>query len=324
MSEGLVSEDLASASKLTEATRDAAVLLSAGQMLRQARVNAGVHVAALAVTLKVPVKRLEALEDDNMALLPDTVFVRALASSVCRTLKVDSGLILERLPKVASPLLNSSEGAINRSINRPIRMATPAGRFHFFELLKAPWAMGVLLLLVGAACIYIWPKPLSRAGFDVPATAPLLPVSVDLGVLKDASASKKTSSGAIHSVNDVAGVTTAVHIKEQNPAMENRNMANFEVTAPRDFSLIALNTTPPPNSIVVFKATGQTWVEVKTVNGITILKKLLNDGEVAGATGTLPLTVIVGRADVTQVEVRGRQVDLSTIAKSNVARFEVN
>ena len=89
MSDGSRFKDLNSSLHLTEVQMNADSQLSAGQMLKQARVNAGLHVAALAVTLKVPVKRLEALEDDNMVLLPDVVFVRALASSVCRTIKVD-------------------------------------------------------------------------------------------------------------------------------------------------------------------------------------------------------------------------------------------
>ena len=55
---------------------------TAGSLLRQAREAAGIHIAALAVSLKVPVKKLEALEQDRFDLLPDAVFVRALASSM--------------------------------------------------------------------------------------------------------------------------------------------------------------------------------------------------------------------------------------------------
>ena len=36
--------------------------LTAGALLRQAREAAGLHIAALAVSLKVPVKKIEALE----------------------------------------------------------------------------------------------------------------------------------------------------------------------------------------------------------------------------------------------------------------------
>ena len=83
MSEGFAIEDAVSSSNLGSNQSALDPVVSAGQLLRQARINAGLHVAALAVTLKVPVKRLEALEEGNMALLPDILFARALASSVC-------------------------------------------------------------------------------------------------------------------------------------------------------------------------------------------------------------------------------------------------
>lgn len=319
MSDGLRVEDLTSTSHLTQTQMDGSSQLSAGQMLKQARVNAGLHVAALAVILKVPVKRLEALEDDNMAFLPDVVFVRALASSVCRTLKVDSTPILEKLPKASSPRLNSQYG----SINMPIRTATSVGKLNFLEFLKAPWVIGVLLLLIGAATIYSWPESLSKTSFETQATALLSPVGVDLPVRQDANTAAKLVPSAV-AANEVASLATHALSKETILAADNQSPKNSDMATPNSFALIATNTAVPTNSIVVFKATGQTWVEVKSVNGITILKKLLNDGELAGATGTLPLTVIVGRADVTQVEVRGKQVDLALIAKSNVARFEVN
>ncbi|WP_457306933.1 helix-turn-helix domain-containing protein, partial [Polaromonas sp. P5_E6] len=38
---------------------------TAGTLLREAREAAGIHIAALAVSLKVPVKKLEALELDR-------------------------------------------------------------------------------------------------------------------------------------------------------------------------------------------------------------------------------------------------------------------
>ena len=72
---------------------------NAGILLREAREAQGVHVAALAVALKVPVRQIEALEDDRIDLLPDLVFARALAASVCRQLKIDPQPVLARLPQ---------------------------------------------------------------------------------------------------------------------------------------------------------------------------------------------------------------------------------
>lgn len=325
MSEGFVIQDSNSTSNPTSEHLNSSPSLTAGQMLKQARVDAGLHVAALAVMLKVPVKRLEALEDGNMEQLPDIVFVRALASGICRTLKVDSAPILARLPKAALPRLNLDDG----SINRPIRMASPAGTPQLLDFLKAPWLIGVLLLVVGAALIYLWPRSPSPASFDTNAASSVLPASVsnstmDLPAQSDNSTPGKLVLSTVEPLTDVSVGMAPTQSKELIATTDNLAAANTDSGVSNTFALVTTNTSIPANSIVVFKATGQTWVEVKSVNGITILKKLLNDGESAGASGTLPLTVIVGRADVTQVEVRGKPINLSTIAKSNVARFEVN
>ena len=57
--------------------------------------------------------------------------------------------------------------------------------------------------------------------------------------------------------------------------------------------------------------------------GVVQLRKNLSNGESAFATGALPLSVVVGRADVTEVSVRGQVFDLAPHAKDNVARFQV-
>jgi cytoskeleton protein RodZ len=86
----------------------------AGAMLRAAREAAGLHVAALAVSLKIPVRRLEALEAERWDELPGAVFTRALAASVCRNLKIDPEPVLARLP--AAPRSHPPPTARRRNI----------------------------------------------------------------------------------------------------------------------------------------------------------------------------------------------------------------
>ena len=52
---------------------------SAGVQLRAARERQGLHVAALAAAIKIPQRKLEALEADRYDELPDATFTRALA-----------------------------------------------------------------------------------------------------------------------------------------------------------------------------------------------------------------------------------------------------
>jgi cytoskeleton protein RodZ len=57
---------------------------TAGRLLREARERQGLHIAALAASIKVAQKKLELLEADRFDALPDATFTRALAQTVCR------------------------------------------------------------------------------------------------------------------------------------------------------------------------------------------------------------------------------------------------
>jgi cytoskeleton protein RodZ len=87
---------------------------------------------------------------------------------------------------------------------------------------------------------------------------------------------------------------------------------------------IPANGTPPSTSgLVVFKASGPSWVQVTDAKGTVTLRRLMAAGETAGASGSPPLAVTVGSASATSVQVRGKPYDLAAVAKDNVARFEV-
>ena len=70
---------------------------TAGALLRQARQAQGMHIAVLAAAIKVSQRKLEALEGDRLDELPDATFTRALAQTVCRTLKIDPAPVLALL-----------------------------------------------------------------------------------------------------------------------------------------------------------------------------------------------------------------------------------
>jgi cytoskeleton protein RodZ len=79
----------------------------------------------------------------------------------------------------------------------------------------------------------------------------------------------------------------------------------------------------PTTGIVVLRTRGESWVEVVDAKGVVAVRKIMAPGETAGASGALPLSVTVGKADRTQVEVRGKAFDLKPVSKDNVARFVV-
>jgi cytoskeleton protein RodZ len=290
---------------------------SAGVLLRRAREAAGLHVAALAVSLKVPVRKLEALEEDRYDLLPDAVFTRALASSVCRTLKIDPQPVLERLPQTAKPRLIQDHDGINAPFRSP---SDGVGPHPWLEQLSKPVFLAVFALLLGAVVLIFLPdlrreetvaaapnKGADSAG--APMAQPVVIQSVPPAAEPAAAPAPTVTQALAPSTPQVSptAVVTPAALPPVNPAPTVTNVA----------------ATAPGTGLVVFRTKGPSWIEVTDGKGVVTLRKLMTAGESAGASGALPLTVTVGSSNNTAVEVRGKSFDLAPVSRDNVARFEV-
>lgn len=323
--------------------------VSAGALIRQAREAAGMHIAALAVSLKVPVKKLEALEQDRFDLLPDAVFVRALASSVCRTLKIDAASVLDRLPQTAAPKL-IYQGA---GINAPFRAPGDGPGPTIWAQVSRPAVLAGLAFLLGALVLIFLPavKPEGLVDKVVSAASPSFPAPS--GVLSNRAAANdegvKMGGDAPGQVLESASVppaqTTSVSAAPSPAAPTEKEKGNTSLVAAAPSAVptpVALpvasavsasanavtaaapsQMTSSASGLLTLRAKGESWVEVVDAKGVVVVRRILTAGEVVGVSGALPLTAVVGRADATQVTVRGQPLDLAPIARDNVARFEV-
>ncbi|WCM91979.1 helix-turn-helix domain-containing protein [Acidovorax sp. NCPPB 2350] len=292
---------------------------AAGNMLRHGREHAGVHVAALAVALKVPVHKLEALEAGQLGGFPDAVFVRALASSVCRTLKIDPVPVLALLPQNQVPRLSSHEG-INASFKPGSTKlvsssAAPGSR-------KAAFAV-VLLLLAAVALVFVprdWLDRLSSPSSSVVSTA-VHSDSAGLSPQQD-PASGPAVTGA--TVSESIALRPESTITSAGASVPVAAIASAAVaSAPTESSSTAASANEETQALLVIRAKGESWVQVRSAGGATVLQRVLGSGESVSIPGAPPWSVVVGKADATEVQVRGKSMDLAAIARENVARFEV-
>jgi cytoskeleton protein RodZ len=290
---------------------------SAGAMLKAARENQSMSIAALAAALKVPVKKLEALECDRYELLPDLVFVRALAASICRSLNIDPAPILASLPSPTDMHLSPKAPAMSVPFRVPrVRLGASFG-----DHLSKRLIFVVLLLLSGVLVLVFAPTPqfvnlvgsqLSDVNVASTQSAPVLQTMATTIPLPSGAAS-----------NDL----TPALIRQNQHKGPNQGSVGSGAIAPvlvsnmptRDASTVLAEAV----GLVVFKARGASWVEVVDATASVKLRKTLAQGDVVSASGVAPLSVVVGRADVVDVQWRDKPVDLIPIIKENVARFEV-
>ncbi|MEJ2803319.1 helix-turn-helix domain-containing protein [Comamonadaceae bacterium PP-2] len=311
--------------------------VSAGQMLREARERAGLHLASLAAVLKVPVQRLEALEADRYDQLPGMAFVRGLASSMSRTLKLDVNEVLARLPKSEAATLKQDHtvAAVSRSRSLPSHAGGYGGRSRLTRIL----GVLVVVLLLGAAAIVFLPQVRGLAATDdstqpVPAEgggagvgtldgAPAGDGSVAAPAAGDATASGGSLALTTLMPGPVSTPSTAPAAPVPNaaaaPAAGAAATTPAAPTVPAGQGVLGTPTT----GTIVFSAVGESWVEVLDGNRLPLLRRTLQVGEKVGVSGAEPLSVTVGHSTNVKVEVRGQPFNINTYQRGNVARFQV-
>lgn len=298
--------------------------VTAGALLRDAREAAGLHIAALAVALKVPVAKLEALEADNFSALPDMVFVRALASSVCRTLKIDPQAVLALLPQGEGPRLSAGDVGLNAPV-KGFAGRSSAAPFKGAGTRSFVWAVG--LLLIGAALMMFLPRGLDAdlsALLKQPETTTKIPVptgNVAQEISVAVGAEQRVPSAA-PAPAPAAGVGVELpageSIKPAGIASHPIVLPSVEASAPS-----SAPAADAPSGVLAFKARSESWIQVRDAAGALVLQRNLAPNELVSVSGVLPLAVVIGRADATEVFVRGKPYDIGPVSRENVARFEV-
>ncbi len=271
---------------------------SAGAMLRTARERRGMHIAALAAAIKVPQRKLEALEADRYDELPDMTFTRALAQSVCRTLKVDMQPVLDRLPQttVASPKLEH----VGTGLNAPFRERPGRAEPTDWGWLRKPVVWGTLLVLAAAVALALLPERWLGGVLrgKVPVGAKPAAVVSDVVTLPTSSAAAPAASAVVFAPPEAASAPALVPTSSDAPAV-----------------------VP---SLLAVSAGAESWVEVQDARGQMLLSRSLAAGESVAVDGNLPLRVTIGNSAATQLSFRGNPVDLARHTRDNVARLQLN
>lgn len=289
---------------------------SAGDMLRQAREAHGLDVAVVAAALKVPVQKIEALEDDDIDALPDPVFARALAASMCRALRIDPRPVLAKLPDVRNPGLHTQPAM-------PSFRTSSMQRSGGGGLISKSLLLVVGLLLVAAAALF-W---LPQSALDQ------VSASVDRIMNKGGASSSAESKAEVEAPMAAVAPGTTVEPAAQAAASAPSQSAGPQLaTASTPAAPVAPSAPAPAASsdaaasgqLIVFNVRTESWISVTDAGGKQLLQRTVPAGETVALDGTPPLKVIVGRAAGVDVQVRGKAFDLAPLTRGGtVARFEV-
>jgi cytoskeleton protein RodZ len=271
---------------------------SAGTLLRNARQAQGLHIAALAASIKVAPRKLELLEAGRYDELPDATFTRALAQTMCRALKIDPVPVLALLPEAS----NSRLELVSEGLNAPFRDRPGRAVAEDWSAALRPAVWLPLIVVLAALALYFLPPGLLGS----------LP-----GAAAPASGAQPASAAA--ATGTVREVVSPMSIAPEAPAAS----ASSAASAPAVVPAPVLAQTPPPASLLQVRASQSSWVEVLDATGQSLVSRTVQPGETVDLDGRLPLRLKIGNVAGTQLSFRGEPVSLAPYTRDNVARFEL-
>jgi len=290
--------------------------VTAGSLLREARLAKGLHIAALATSIKVAPRKLELLEADRFDELPGATFTRALAQTVCRTLKIDSAPVLALLPQPADQGLSQ----MSLGLNAPFRDKPGRRVPSDLQFLKSPVVLAAAVLLLASVLLYLlpagWVTELTQGmradaptTVSEPASAPATFPSIQSASAPAPTVVEPASASSVGAEASAPSIASMMPPPAPGPA---------STAEPAAMSPMA----PAATSALVFRTTASSWIEVIDGRGRTLMSRHLEPGETASLDGPSPLKVRIGNAAATEVSFRGKPVEL-TPSRDNVAKLEL-
>jgi len=289
---------------------------TAGMLLRDAREAAGISLDSVAQQLKLHLRQVKALEDDDFAQLPGRTFIRGFIRNYARLLRLDPAVVLAALPDAGAG--QSPEGASLGPSARPMGELPPDSP------IRRSWARWAIpLLMVVAVAVAAFYERMRPPEDTVKRVAPekVVPLPAPAPVTAPADTTALPNPLALPSDKTDA---------PPGSPPERLNAGNAPATAmpqqttPQSAPPTGQQTPPVASEgTIALSFLGKSWVEVREGGGAIVLSTTGYAGGTQSASGRLPLDVVVGNASAVTVTFQGQPLDIAPFTSKNIAKFTV-
>ena len=320
---------------------------SVGELLRQARDKAGLSLSDVASRLRMGIKQVRALEENDYLSLPTGTFLRGFVRNFAKEVGVKPEIALALLEKthLAAVPLRASSVVVPSQQN--INVPTPGGDIATPRARLVIVAVIALLVLIIVWWWWEYVRPYLAEGGrpkgDNSAKTVSVPIAVPEQVplaTQNAVAVVPPSVSAIPEQTQPASVQT---LAAPTPVLPTPAPASAQSAVTKSVTATTV-VSPPPTSPPVVKSdvalkaqapvtagsgmlgltfSDKSWVQVLDANGKLVVDKIFKAGDAEEVTGKAPFAVIIGNALVTRLAYNGKEVDLAPHTRASVARVTV-
>ena len=314
-----------------------------GNVLKAARELQGLSIHEVCGQLRLGVKQIQAIEQDDFEKLPQPSIVRGFIRNYARLLNIDVTPVLEAyqrmVPNTAPLPLSVRSNASPSIIDKPARVIRPQRILTFF-----------IFLILAAILAYFYinhikPQALKNAslaldvdeisettGQDInapstatdPATTPAL--VADATGTPDNTAAAAVLPATEPAVGNPVELPPAAAAEPAINAASSTDSTIVSTPTPAANNVVestTLKSVDPQKAMLVFRVSEDSWVRIEDMQGKKILSEVLTAGSEHNVVAEKPVNVIVGHAQGTQLTIDNQPYDLTQATRGRVARIQL-
>ena len=314
-------------------TEEVPVMSGPGHRLREAREARRLTLEQAAAQLRMQVRIIQALENDDYSGLPGSTFVQGYLRSYSRLL----GLPEESILALAQPSTN----------REPILVSTIADGKAEVSSRDLPFRMITLLVFIAMVVGMGW--WLSQRDLSLQATSPVAeqssggeqglwlpeeqvrlhgdPESLSAGADGDSAGGQDEDAG--NGATDGEDEVTQEEVSALEDGVSQEQSVPPVSEEPRPVVMVAAEMSPPaltaemPQSLLELEYQADSWSEVSDAAGRKLAYGLISAGQKLKLRGEAPFRVFLGFATGVTVYYNGALYDHRPFQRGDVARFRI-
>lgn len=299
---------------------------SVGALLGLGREKAGLSLGDVASRLRMGLKQVRALEQDDYSALPKGTFLRGFVRNFAKEVGVKPEQALELLEKTHHAAVAIKASAVVMPSQQNIKVPTPGGEVAKPRSRVLSAFAFVLILLV---VVWWWWENVR-------------PHNANRGRVKPVVEEKSVSVAVAVPEPTFDGATSNSVTPGSDPGRQTLSQTEPPKSAPNPEPAVVSAITPSASSPQVQLApvsadglrlanndslgltfSDKSWVQVIDATGTTIVDRIFTRGEAENLAGRAPFSVVIGNAQATRLAYKGKDIDLAPHTRGAVARVTV-
>lgn len=301
-------------------------LALAGAQLKAQREALGWPVEQVADQLKLAPRQVIALEEGDMAALPNVAVVRGFVRAYAKVVRLDAAPLVAMIEVHPAPAQDPAA-----PVRREISATFSESRFPSMTQRSSNqtplWIAGAVAVVVAAAfgaykLGYVPASLLSSHAEKEVAHADVGPVETTLIKPGQDLTPVQTPSVPLISVPPPPGNDTQTGAPATNVASA---PATVPATPPATTAAVAPAEAAAAvgANALVLKVEQDSWVEIRRPGSTPLISRMVKAGSTETFDITGPATLVVGKPGVVQATLRGAKLDLPTVAGGTISRVSI-